>query len=108
VLIADNHFIVERAVAGGDPASIATNDRPLAIMSLDCRLEVTCNDTAIVLQRYQTTLVPAAAPWCTVRAPVDRSPFMLVTLPHDREQLAVQLLAAGVAQETVDTFMAQF
>jgi mannose-6-phosphate isomerase len=107
-LIADNHFVVERAVAGSDPASISTNDRPLVVMTLDCRLEVACNDTTIVLDPYQTTLVPAAAPWCTVRAPQDRSPFMLVTLPHDREQLAVRLLAAGVAQDTVDSFMAQF
>ncbi|MBV8149352.1 MAG: class I mannose-6-phosphate isomerase [Candidatus Eremiobacteraeota bacterium] len=107
-LIADDRFIVERAVAGAEPASISTGGRPLAIMTLDAKLEVTCNETTVVLERYQTTLIPAACPWCTVRAPEATSPFMLVTLPHHREELAVRLLAAGVEQEKVDAFMAQF
>jgi mannose-6-phosphate isomerase len=107
-LIADNHFIVERAVGGAEPASLATAARPLVIMSLDAALEVSCNDTTISLQRYQTTLVPAAAARCTVRAPSGQSPFMLVTLPENREQLAIRLLAAGVDQEKIDGFMAQF
>ncbi|HEU5479729.1 MAG TPA: type I phosphomannose isomerase catalytic subunit, partial [Candidatus Tumulicola sp.] len=39
-LIADRHFVVERIVATSDPASLATNGRPLAIMSLDAPLNV--------------------------------------------------------------------
>jgi mannose-6-phosphate isomerase len=107
-LIADDRFIVERAVARSEPASIATDGHPAIVMSLDAALEVTCNETTVALTRYQTTLVPAASPWCTVRSPQDRSPFMLVTIPHGREELAVRLLASGVEQEKVDAFMAQF
>ena len=39
-LIADEHFVVERIVASGEPASIATHGRPLILMSLDAPLEV--------------------------------------------------------------------
>jgi hypothetical protein len=53
-------------------------------------------------------LIPAAAEWCTVRAPDAQAPFMFVTPPSNREQLPVRLLAAGVAQEQIDAFLAQF
>ncbi len=38
-LIADDHFVVERIVAGAEPASIPTQRRPLIVMSLDAPLE---------------------------------------------------------------------
>ncbi|HLX25817.1 MAG TPA: type I phosphomannose isomerase catalytic subunit [Candidatus Cybelea sp.] len=107
-LIASDRFVVERVTAGNDPSSIETNDRPLAIMSLDENLEVTCNDVAVTLPHYQTVLIPASVQWCTVRAPNGAAPFMLVTPPHDSQRMAVQLLAAGIDQATVDTFMEQF
>jgi mannose-6-phosphate isomerase len=107
-LIADPHFVVERACAGPEPASMATNGRPLIAMSLDKRLEVTCNDVSVTLEPYRTVLAPAAAQWCTVRSPGDSSAFMLVTPPADRELLAVRMLAAGVEQSRIDGFMEQF
>ncbi|HEY1976717.1 MAG TPA: type I phosphomannose isomerase catalytic subunit [Candidatus Baltobacteraceae bacterium] len=107
-LIADPRFVVERASAGPEPASMATNERPLIVMSLDARLEVTCNDVTIALEPYQTVLAPAATQWCTVRSPGDSSPFMLVTPPAGRELLPVRMLAAGVEQATIDRFMEQF
>jgi mannose-6-phosphate isomerase len=107
-LIADLRFVVERAAAGSEPASMATNERPLIVMSLDARLEVTCNDVTVTLEPYQTVLAPAAAQWCTVRSTADSSPFMLVTPPADRELLPVRMLAAGVEQSKIDRFMEQF
>ncbi|HVA33707.1 MAG TPA: type I phosphomannose isomerase catalytic subunit [Candidatus Baltobacteraceae bacterium] len=107
-LIADSRFIVERVVAGDEPASIATGNRPLILMSLDCDLEVSCNDVTVNLPHYQTVLIPASAQWCTVRAPETTSAFMLVAPPETRENLAVRLLAAGIDQTTVDRFMEQF
>jgi mannose-6-phosphate isomerase len=107
-LVADEHFVVERFVAGSEPASLATNGRPLIVMTLDAKLELACNATTVELNCYQTALVPAAANWCTVRATGDSAPFMLVSPPENREQLAVRLLAAGVDQERVDRFMEQF
>jgi mannose-6-phosphate isomerase len=107
-LVADPRFVVERAVAGSEPASMATNGRPLIVMSLDAKLEATCNHVTITLEPYQTALVPAAAEWCTVRSPQDCSPFMIVTPPAERQLLPVRLLAAGVEQATIDRFMEQF
>ena len=107
-LIADPRFLVERVTATGDPATLVTNARPLIIMSLECALEVACDATAIVLTPYQTTLVPAAAERCTVRAAGDAAPFMLVTPPARPDELAVRLMAAGMEQAVVDRFTAQF
>ena len=108
-LIGGDRFVVERIVATAEPASLATNARPLILMSLDAKLEVSANEQTQVLERYQTTLIPASAMWCTVRSvDGDPAPFMFVTPPQNREQLPVRLLASGVAQQTVDAFMEQF
>jgi mannose-6-phosphate isomerase len=108
-LIADEHFVVERIVARSEPASMPTQQRPLIVMSLDAQLEVGAGDAKLTLERYQTALIPAGAQWCTARAAGgDCAPFMFVTPPESREQLPARLLAAGVAQEQIDSFMEQF
>ncbi len=107
-LIADSRFIVERVDATTEPSSIATQNRPVIVMALERPLSVTCNETTVTLNAYQTALIPAAAEWCTVSSASDTSSFMLVTPPQNRESLSVQLLAAGVDQQRIDGFMAQF
>ncbi|HEX3370703.1 MAG TPA: type I phosphomannose isomerase catalytic subunit [Candidatus Cybelea sp.] len=108
-LIADANFVVERIVATGEPASLATGLRPLIIMSLDEPLEISGNGDGVTLIPYQTVLIPAAAQWCTVRAARGAAaPFMFVTPPLDREQLASRLIAAGIAQDVIDRFLEQF
>ena len=66
-LIADRRFTVERISASAESASLATNGRPLIVMSLDTPLQLTCNGVAVMLRPYQTALVAAAAEHCTVR-----------------------------------------
>lgn len=108
-LIADQHFVVERIVAGSEPATMASQGRPLILMSLETPLDVTAGDKPVTLTPYQTTLIPAAAKWCTVAATSgEAAPFMFVTPPEDRELLAARLLASGVSQDAIDAFMAQF
>ncbi len=108
-LIADEHFVVERVVAGSESASLATNGRPLILMSLAGSLEVSVAGDVVELAPYQTVLVPAASQWCAVRSVEgDGTPFMFVTPPEHRLALAARLLAAGIAQERIDAFMAQF
>jgi mannose-6-phosphate isomerase len=108
-LIADDHFVVERVVAGGEPASIPAQGRPLIVMSLAQPLEVRAGDATLTLPRYQTALVPAASQWCTVRATGgDPAPFMFVTPPENKALLPARLLAAGVDQPRIDAFMEQF
>src|SRR5580704_15608188 len=108
-LIADAHFVVERIVATSEPATLATSQRPLIVMSLAEPLEVASNGDGVALTPYQTVLIPAAAQWCTVSAPKSAAaPFMFVTPPRDREQLASRLIAAGIAQDVIDRFLEQF
>ena len=78
-------------------------------MSLDKPMEVSSGDVTVELGKYQTVLIPAAAEWCSVRAqPKATAPFMFVTPPHERNQLAVRMLAAGVPQAEIDAFTGQF
>jgi len=108
-LIADRHFIVERIAATNEPASLKTLGRPLIVMSLETPLEVATGETAVTLERYQTTLVPAASQWCTLRAAgADRAACMFVTPPENAHELPARLLAAGVPQARIDAFMEQF
>jgi mannose-6-phosphate isomerase len=106
-LIADPRFTVERVVAGSEPASLPTNDRPLIVMTLAHPLEVACDGGTITLNPYQTALIPAAAKWARTRA-TDPAPFMLVTPPNSPSALPARLLAAGIEQAQIDAFMAQF
>jgi mannose-6-phosphate isomerase len=108
-LIADAHFTVERVVAKSEPASLGALARPIVLMSLGRKLEVRANDVVVTLKPYQTALLPAAAPWCTVAATdAQPAPFMFVSPPPQRDTLAVRLLAAGVEQGRIDRFLAQF
>lgn len=108
-LIADEHFVVERVVAVREPASLATQSRPLILMALDSTLAVTIGDATVMLPPYQTALVPAAAQWCTVATVQGESAaFMFVTPPQSSQQIAARLLAAGIDQERIDGFMEQF
>ena len=107
-LIADEHFVVERIVARAEPATMATNGRPLILMSLDAPLEVRVTDSGVSLDPYQTALIAAGSEWCTVQAAGDAASLMFVTPPENRELLPARLLAAGVAQADIDRFIAQF
>jgi mannose-6-phosphate isomerase len=107
-LIADKHFVVERVVASNEPATMKTNGRPLIIMSLEHPMHVGCDGVDVALTPYQTALVPAASNECTVCSDDGEAPFMFVTPAEQREQLAVQMLAAGVDQARIDRFMEQF
>ena len=87
---------------------MATNGRPLILMSLEAPMEVTSSGAVVTLGSYQTVLIAAGSQWCTVRAGRDAAPFMFVTPPTNRDLLAARLIAAGIAQEQIDRFMEQF
>jgi mannose-6-phosphate isomerase len=107
-LIADPRFTVERIVAVPEARSIATNGRPLIVMSLEHAMEVRCSGSTIVLQKYQTAMIPAAAGCCSVRTSETSAPFLLVTPPESPDQLEARLLAAGVPELRVAAFTQQF
>ncbi len=106
-LVADPRFLMERVRATGEPASMATENRPLIVMALDRALDLSAGGADVRLERYQTALIPAAAQWCTVRSSDNESaPFMLVTPPESPQTLPARLLAAGVGSAAIDRFMA--
>jgi mannose-6-phosphate isomerase len=107
-LIADQRFTVERIIATTELASIATDGRPLIIMSLEHAMEVDCGGATTALRSYQTVLIPAAASWCSVRSAQPRAPFLFATPARSPDRLATRLLASGISQSRIDDFNAQF
>lgn len=107
-LVGSSRFVVERCVASDEPASLETQGRPLILMALDAPLDVRAGDTAVRLGPYQTALIPAAAEYATVTATTPQAPFMFVTPPKSKNAIAIRMLAAGIAQDRIDRFMAQF
>jgi mannose-6-phosphate isomerase len=107
-LIADRRFTVERIIATTDRASIATDGRPLIIMSLEHPMVVECARATTALRSYQTVLVPADAGSCSVRSAESQAPFLFVTPARSPDQLAARLLASGIAQSRIDVFNDQF
>ncbi len=108
-LIADPRFVVERIVANDEPSSLASQGRPLILMPIDGDLEVSVNNVELRLKKFETALIPAAADWCTVSAPRGTScAFTFVTPPRHLDELTVRFIAAGVEQDRIDHFLAQF
>jgi mannose-6-phosphate isomerase len=108
-LIGSKNFIVEHVMATDEIASLATYGRPAIVMTLDHPMTVRAGDVVLTLEKYQTAVVPAAAEWFMVSSVDGRTaPFMLVAPPESTTTMAVRLLAAGVDQDRIDRFMAQF
>ncbi|MBV9269984.1 MAG: class I mannose-6-phosphate isomerase [Candidatus Eremiobacteraeota bacterium] len=107
-LIADPRFLVERVIATETPAAMATHARPLILMTLDTSLELTVNAAPVTLERYRTALIPAGADSVTIRNIEGSGAFMYVTPPSSAEAIAKRLHDAGVAQPTIEKFLAQF
>ena len=108
-LVASKNFNVERVTATDEAASLETEGRPAIVMTLEHPMTVRAGDVALTLERYQTALVPAAVQWYTVSATGSTtSPFMLVAPPKSTETMTVRLLAAGIEQDRIEHFMAQF
>ncbi len=108
-LVASKNFNVERVVATDEAASLETDGRPAIVMALEHPMTVQAGDVTLALEKYQTALVPAAAQWFTVAATDGRAaPFMLVAPPENTETMVVRLIASGIDQDRIDSFMAQF
>jgi len=107
-LIADPRFTVERIIAVAVAGSLATNGRPLIVMSLEHPMEVSCSGSTVALQKYQTAMIPAGSDSCSVRTDETSAPFLLVTPPASTRQLEARLLAVGIPELRVAAFMQQF
>jgi mannose-6-phosphate isomerase len=107
-LIADPRFTVERIVGTPQPAVLATNGRPLILMSLDKPIVISCGGTSTALPTYQTVLIPAAAGSCTVWSDDGEAPYLFVSPERASDGLATRLLAAGVPQPRIGEFTEQF
>ena len=107
-LIADPRFTVERIIAVSAAGSIATNGRPLVVMSLEHAMEISCSGSTIALKKYETAMIPAAAKSCSVRTDETSAPFLLVTPPESALQLEARLISAGIPEPRVAAFIQQF
>ena len=107
-LIADPRFSVERIVADETIATLATHERPLIITALEHEIQLTCNNVSIILQPYQTAIIPAASISCSIRSVTSSAPFLFVTPPDSPNQLAIRLCESGITREQIVAFTKQF
>lgn len=108
LLIADEHFVVERLAVGDTPGTLATDGLPLTITALGTDIELEGAGGRTTLTAWSSAIVPAAVASVTLRC-AQRGPCALVARPQP--QLAAtraQALAAGSSQAAVDDFFNQF
>ena len=108
-LVADPRFLVERVTATETAAHMHTHGRPIVITNLDNAIEIVTDADRVVLEPFQTALVPAAAhEICIAATHVDSAPFMCVTPPTSLEAVERRLRDAGAPHHTIERFMSQF
>ncbi len=107
-LIADEHFLVERVLASETAATMHTHQRPLAIMSLEEPLHLSCEGGDAELHPYQTALIPAGAVAVDIHTASGVAPFLCATPQVSAEMLQQRFQAAGVGQSVIASFLAQF
>lgn len=107
-LVADERFFVERVVATETPAALRTHERPLIVMTLADPLGLKCRQGEVLLQPYQTAIVPAGAGAVEIASTTAQAPFLCVSPPASPEAVQVRLRDAGSSQQSIERFLRQF
>jgi mannose-6-phosphate isomerase len=111
-LVADANFIVELVEIGARAGGIDLEGMPLAVQALSAPLELEARGEVLLLQPYQSAIVPAAFDVVMVRGDshADTGPgaFLTAAPPADREALDRRFGRAAVSQARSTNFSAQF
>jgi mannose-6-phosphate isomerase len=105
VAIADRRFAVERLHVERAGAAIATDGRPLAVLTMDTPQTLTSGAGSVSLGAWETAVVPAAAEQAAFSVPGD---MLLVRVAPDLDRLRQSALAAGIGADELERFCGQF
>ena len=112
LLIACERFIVERVHPEHERRGIDLEGMPLAVQALSAPLELEARGEVLLLQPYQSAIVPAAFDVVMVRgfgagSDADAA-FLIASPPADRDAIDRRLGRAGVTDARAAEFLAQF
>jgi len=108
VLVAESNFIVERVELDGERRGLDLDGAPLTIMALAGPIELEVHGEIVVLEPYQTAVVPAAVETLMVSAPNGHGSAFTAAPPADRETIERRFSRAAVPVAASTAFLAQF
>lgn len=108
LLIAEPRFSVEHVAVRSGDAYLTTDGRPLIIMAMGAHLRIDMPPESVVLEPWQTVLVPAAAGRVALVPGGTPTSALVVRADPDLAALRAEALASGVAPAAADVFLAQF
>jgi mannose-6-phosphate isomerase len=109
-LVADRNFIVERIDVPGERRGLDLEGMPLVVQALATRVELEARGATLVLEPYQSAVVPAALDVVMVRAAAgaERGSLLVAAPPRDASALERRFGRAGVSLASATDFLAQF
>ena len=105
VAIADRRFLVERIRVARAGASIATDGRPVAVMSMGTGMILRASGVPTSLRPWETALVPAALPQIAFEGTGDA---LVVRIQPDLARVGTAAAANGIASAELGAFLGQF
>jgi mannose-6-phosphate isomerase len=107
-LVAAPYFSLEKVEATGE--QISTYNSPVGVCALSQALTVSVGDISVVLDRYSSLVIPAAAGTYTIAdADTGESGSALVAyVPESETAMRDELIRRGYAPEEVQAFVSQF
>jgi mannose-6-phosphate isomerase len=108
VLVAENHFILERVRLDGAARGLDLDGSPLAVMALEGPVDLEARGHSVRLAPYQTAVVPAALETLMVSAANGRASVFTAAPPADRETIERRFSRAAVPISQSTAFLAQF
>jgi mannose-6-phosphate isomerase len=107
-LVADARFALECVTASHDPHGLDLEGEPLVVMALGASAELEARGASLVLEPYETALVPAGLDVVMVRALGGEAELLTVAPVGDRDALPRRYSRAAVPVGDSTSFLAQF
>jgi mannose-6-phosphate isomerase len=108
VLVAEDHFILERVHVDGSPRGLDLDGSPLAVMALESPVELEARGRTVRLAPYQTAVVPAALETVMVSSAGGGGALFAAAPPADKETIERRFSRASVPVAKSTAFLAQF
>jgi mannose-6-phosphate isomerase len=112
-LVADRNFIVERIALPAERRGIDLDGMPLVVQALAVPVELEARGATLILEPYQSAVVPAALDVVMVRAAAggdgaELESMLVASPPRDASALERRFGRAGVSLANATDFLAQF
>ena len=108
LLIADERFLVERVLVQTGETHLDTDGLPLTLTAMDAHLRVDAGAGSVVLEPWQSVVIPAALERITLVPGGEPTRALVVHPQPQRSNVRERAVVAGAEPSAVDAFFAQF